>query len=101
MENSSRIDVKVDSTEIEFIPERNDERLNKFNPFIISTWRANIDIAPVLSKKAIIEYLSKYVSKSEVQSKTLQEICSTVCGSLNGGDKAKRAIHNIINEELR
>jgi hypothetical protein len=94
--STAKIDVNSDSAELQFTPERNDENLNKFNPYIISTWRANIDIAPVLSKKAIIEYLSKYVSKSEIGSSTLQEICRSVCGSLNSSDKAKKAIHKIL-----
>ena len=96
IQESAEIRLNLESEEVEFQPERNDELLNKFNPFIISTWRANIDIAPVLSKKAVIQYLTKYVSKSEVKSKTLEEICSSVCSSLNVSDKAKRAIHKIL-----
>jgi hypothetical protein len=96
IEHSARTDVNDESRELECFPERNDTRLNKFNPFIIETWRANLDTAPVLSKKAIIDYLSKYVSKSEVGSKTLKEICSSVCDSVSGSDRAKRAIHKIL-----
>jgi len=82
----SELKLNEDTSEIEFFPERNDTQLNKFNPFIISTWRANIDVAPVLSKKAVINYLTKYVSKSEVRSTTLKEICSSVCADINGND---------------
>ncbi|KAK3918035.1 ATP-dependent DNA helicase, partial [Frankliniella fusca] len=80
----------------EFIPERNDPLLNKYNPFIISTWRANIDLSPVLYKSAVIEYITKYVSKAEVSSNTLMDICEQVCKSVSGGDSARRAIQRIL-----
>ncbi|KAK3920379.1 ATP-dependent DNA helicase [Frankliniella fusca] len=80
----------------EFIPERNDPLLNKHNPFIISTWRANIDLSPVLYKSAVIEYITKYVSKAEVSSNTLMDICEQVCKSVSGGDPARRAIQRIL-----
>ncbi|KAK3923180.1 ATP-dependent DNA helicase [Frankliniella fusca] len=80
----------------DFIPERNDSLLNKYNPFIISTWRANIDICPILYKSAVIDYITKYVSKAEVNSKTLVDICEQVCNATSSGDPARRAIQKIL-----
>ncbi|KAK3911536.1 ATP-dependent DNA helicase [Frankliniella fusca] len=80
----------------DFVPERNDPLLNKYNPFIIATWRANMDICPILHKSAVIDYITKYVSKSEVSSKSLLDICELVCNSISGGDHARRAIQKIL-----
>ncbi|KAJ1524609.1 hypothetical protein ONE63_011093 [Megalurothrips usitatus] len=79
--------------EPEFVPKRNDERLNKYNPYIILLWRANMDIAPVLSKQALVNYLAKYVSKHEVKSQSMQEVFKEVCESSNSN--AKNAIQKL------
>ncbi|KAJ1518827.1 hypothetical protein ONE63_011559 [Megalurothrips usitatus] len=51
--------------DVELLTARNDQYLNKFNDYIIQTWRANIDVSPVLSKRALVNYLAKYITKSE------------------------------------
>ncbi|KAE8745030.1 hypothetical protein FOCC_FOCC008342 [Frankliniella occidentalis] len=81
--------LKIDNDkDIQFCSRRNDEHLNKFNPYIILNWRANMDIAPVLSKDALISYLAKYVSKSEPKSKTLDEVLNDVVNSNNKSSKS-------------
>ncbi|KAK3910678.1 ATP-dependent DNA helicase RRM3 [Frankliniella fusca] len=87
---------KGDSEELEFRPRRNDPNLNKCNAFLIQLWRANMDIAPVISKRALLAYFSKYISKCEVQSKSLQEIFTTVIDMLDGDVGAKKAIHKVF-----
>ena len=49
-----------------------------------------MDFRPVLSPHAAINYISKYVSKAETQSKSYQEILQTVVGQVN--DNARAAI---------
>ncbi|KAK3918328.1 Kinesin-like protein KIN-12C [Frankliniella fusca] len=80
----------------DFLPERNDPLLNKYNPFISSTWRANIDICPILYKSAVIDYITKCVSKAEVNSKTLMDICEQVCNASSSCDPARRVIQKIL-----
>jgi ATP-dependent DNA helicase PIF1 len=75
---------------LEFLPKRNDPLLNSYNPTWILGWRANMDFRPVLSPHAAISYISKYVSKSETQSKTYQDILRTVVG--NSNDNARASI---------
>ena len=41
-------------------------------------WRANMDIKPALSKHAMVQYLTKYVTKSEPPSESLKKIASNV-----------------------
>ncbi|KAK3924207.1 tRNA pseudouridine synthase B, partial [Frankliniella fusca] len=79
-----------------FEPERDcDPRMNKYNQFIIQLWRANIDIAPVISKQALISYLVKYISKSEVNSNTLNELFCGAMEQLDEDDNVKKVLHKI------
>ena len=60
--------VGVDSKgRVRFEPRRNDRLMNPYNPAMILAWRANIDLKPVLSKDAAINYIAKYASKAEKQ----------------------------------
>lgn len=88
--------VKDDNGHMQFKPARNDPLLNKYNEFIIQLWRANIDISPVISKKALITYLAKYIAKCEISSKGLDEILNSVLQTLNETDKARRAVQKLF-----
>ncbi|KAE8740153.1 hypothetical protein FOCC_FOCC014351, partial [Frankliniella occidentalis] len=77
LQEKSRLIIN-DKNELEFVPARNDPRLNKYNAYIIQSWRANIDVSPVLSKRALIQYLSKYISKSEPQSQGLIDLVNLI-----------------------
>lgn len=64
--------------------------------FIIQLWRANIDIAPVISRRALISYLAKYISKCEVASEALESVFKTVIDSLDEDSQAKKVIHKVF-----
>ncbi|KAK3916877.1 ATP-dependent DNA helicase [Frankliniella fusca] len=38
---------------------RNDVFMNKYNPWLLQTWRANIDFSPVISKRVVYQYIAK------------------------------------------
>ncbi|KAK3914465.1 Vacuolar membrane-associated protein iml1 [Frankliniella fusca] len=82
--------------EIEFCPARNDDRLNKYNQFIIQLWRANMDIAPVISKKRLMAYLAKYISKSEVSAISLHDLMNGIMDRMNDENKSVRAIQRFF-----
>ena len=82
MQNNPSIE-KGENGNLEFKPRRNDPRLNKFNKLIIQLWRANIDIASVISKRALISYLAKYISKCEIPSQALDGIFKNVIDKLD------------------
>ncbi|KAE8738768.1 hypothetical protein FOCC_FOCC015740 [Frankliniella occidentalis] len=88
--------VANESGEIEFCPARNDDRLNKYNQFIIQLWRANMDIAPVISKKRLLAYLSKYISKSEVSSGCVLDLMKGILDSMNEESKCVHAIQRFF-----
>ncbi|XP_034255201.1 uncharacterized protein LOC117653547 isoform X2 [Thrips palmi] len=79
----------------EFIPRRNDTRLNKYNPYIAQTWRANTDVAPVISKQALINYLAKYISKSEYRSDHLKELMQIINSASDRNKNAKSAVQSL------
>ncbi|KAK3916400.1 ATP-dependent DNA helicase [Frankliniella fusca] len=80
----------------EFIPKRNDPKLNKYCKFIIQMWRANIDISPVLSKKALLQYLAKYISKSEIRSESLSEFVNNVLSDFEDDQNVIKATKRIF-----
>ncbi|KAF8196251.1 hypothetical protein K438DRAFT_1418932, partial [Mycena galopus ATCC 62051] len=61
-----------------FEPRRNDPLMNNYNPAMILAWRANIDIKPVLSKDAALNYIAKYATKAEQQAPGFPELLQGV-----------------------
>lgn len=51
---------------------RNDGMVNSFNPAQLSAWRANIDMQYIVSRRKVIEYCTKYVTKSESRSQVIE-----------------------------
>ncbi|KAK3926417.1 THAP domain-containing protein 11 [Frankliniella fusca] len=95
LQESTKLDFS-DPNNIKLVTARNDSRLNKFNPYIIRTWRANIDVSPVLSKKALINYLAKYVSKSETRSQTLIDLMKRIISDSDHTKPARHATQRIF-----
>lgn len=85
--------VLSENEDYELETKRNDPRLNKYNPDMILIWRANMDISSVLSKRALMNYLAKHVSKAEVKSKTLEELFKEICE--NNTKSAKSIIQSL------
>ena len=76
---------------------RNDESLNRYNAFIISNWRANIDVQAVTSKHAAIEYVAKYAAKSEPRSNHYIELLTNIVHSeMSENDNARRAVQKLM-----
>jgi hypothetical protein len=77
-------EVKIDKNEKgqwTFYPRRSatDVDVNWYHPLWMSLWRGNIDVSPVLSKNAAINYISKYATKAETRSAQLDEIIADLC----------------------
>ncbi|XP_052129224.1 uncharacterized protein LOC127750778 [Frankliniella occidentalis] len=96
MQEAATLNKTDDHNEFVFRPKRNDPHLNKFNAFLIQLWRASMDISPVISRRALLAYLTKYISKCEVQSTTLKEIFTTTCDLLDSDLAAKKVIHKVF-----
>lgn len=67
---------------------------------MILGWRANINIKPVLSKFAVIDYIAKYASKSEKQAPAFPELLASVANSMDGNGTAQSACQKALNKML-
>ncbi|KAK3917404.1 ATP-dependent DNA helicase RRM3 [Frankliniella fusca] len=95
METVSQLKLN-ESGSYELLTARNDELLNKYNKYIIQSWRANMDISPCLSKEALLSYLTKYVTKSEVKSRHLEETMKVVFDRTSDDKAAKEAVQKLF-----
>ncbi|KAK3931635.1 ATP-dependent DNA helicase [Frankliniella fusca] len=68
----------IDNTIVDINFKRNDTFVNKYNSWVLQTWRSNIDFSPVLSKQIVYRYIAKYASKSEVKSKNYNEVLTNI-----------------------
>ena len=75
---------------------RNDGMVNSFNPVQLSAWRANVDMQYIVSRRRVIEYCTKYVTKSEPRSQSLKEIFTTIVRSLKEGNNSLKAVQKLL-----
>ncbi|KAK3932747.1 52 kDa repressor of the inhibitor of the protein kinase [Frankliniella fusca] len=80
---------------IDLETKRNHPRVNRFNKEILQLWRANIDVAPVVSRERLVTYLSKYITKAETKSKQFDALLNEVMNSSNRQDSAKKIIQRL------
>ncbi|KAJ3505917.1 hypothetical protein NLJ89_g7163 [Agrocybe chaxingu] len=85
---------------VRFEPRRNDRLLNTHNVAMILGWKANVDVKPVLSKDAAINYIAKYASKSEKQAPAFPELLSKVTTAMDGSATAQSACQKMLNKML-
>ena len=75
---------------------RNDGMINSINPLQLSTWRANVDMQYIVSRHRVIEYCTKYVTKSEPQSQSLKEVYATIVRSLQEGNTSLKVVQKLL-----
>jgi hypothetical protein len=62
----------------ELVTKRNDPFINPHSRLQLQGWRANVDLKPILSIHAALQYILKYASKAEPQSATFSEILNQI-----------------------
>ena len=75
---------------------RNDGMVNSFNPVQLSAWRANVDMQYIVSRRRVIEYCTKYVTKSEPRSQSLKEMFTAIVRSLKEGNNSLKAVQKLL-----
>ena len=75
---------------------RNDGMVNSFNPVQLSAWRATVDMQYIVSRRRVIEYCTKYVTKSEPRSQSLKEVFTTIVRSLKEGNNSLKAVQKLL-----
>jgi hypothetical protein len=85
---------------VRFEPMRNDHLMNPYNVAMILGWRANIDVKPVLSKEAAINYIAKYASKAEKQAPAFPDLLAGIVNEMDGEGTAQSACQKMLNKML-
>ena len=75
---------------------RNDGMVNSYNPVQLSAWRANVDMQYIVSRRRVIEYCTKYVTKSGPRSQSLKEVFTTIVRSLKEGNNSLKAVQKLL-----
>ena len=86
----------VTEEELTLITARNDGMINSFNPVQLSAWRANVDMQYIVSRQRVLQYCTKYVTKSEPRSQSLKEIFTTIVRSLREGNSSLKAVQKLL-----
>jgi hypothetical protein len=80
----------------EFVTARNDPLINTHSRIQLQGWRANVDLKPVLSTYAALQYISKYASKSEPRSAAFSEIFNEILRNSEPGETSLNPIQKLI-----
>ena len=75
---------------------RNDGLVNSYNAVQLSAWRANVDMQYIISRKKVIEYCTKYVTKSEPRSQLLRDVYTSIVRSLKEGNNSLKAVQKLL-----
>ena len=61
---------------------RNDGMINSFNPIQLSAWRANVDMQFIVSRRRVVDYCTKYVTR--------------IVRSLKDGNRSLKAVQKLL-----
>ena len=75
---------------------RKDGMINSFNPVQLSAWRANVEMQYIVSRQRVLQYCTKYVTKSEPRSQSLKETFTTVIRGLREGNSSLKAVQKLL-----
>jgi len=88
--------VVEDDTQPTLVTGQNDGMAKSFNPVQLSAWCANVDMQYIVSQHKVIEYCTKYVTKSEPRSQSLKEVFTTIVRSLKEGNISLKAVQKLL-----
>ncbi len=72
---------------------RNDGMINSFNSVQLSAWRANVDMQFIISRRRVIDYCTKYVTKSEPRSETVKDTFTRI---VRGRNKSLKTVQKLL-----
>jgi len=88
--------VTDESDSHELITARNDGLVNNYNPIQLSAWRGNVDVQYCISKRKVIEYVTKYATKCEPRSDTMKDIYTNIVHHLTDNGTALQVIQKLL-----
>ncbi len=88
--------LRDDNGQPELITSRNDPYINPHDRLQLQGWRANVDLKPVLSMNAALQYISKYASKSEPRSEAFSDILNRILNDSNSDASSLSAFQALL-----
>src|SRR5205085_3453151 len=80
----------------ELVTSRNDPYINPHNRLQLQGWRANVDLKPVLTIHAALQYISKYASKSEPRSMAFSDIFNQILNKSKPEETSLTSIQKLL-----
>ena len=80
----------------ELITARNDPFINPHSRLQLQGWRANVDLKPILSIHAALQYISKYASKTEPRSTAFLEILNQILSDGKPDDQVLNPVQKLL-----
>ncbi|KAK3932929.1 ATP-dependent DNA helicase [Frankliniella fusca] len=91
----SEILVKENNIELQYAC--NDVLLNKYNPWVLQTWRSNIDYTAIVSDEILSRYIAKYAAKCEVKSNSYDDLLKNILSNNQSDDEnCKKIIRKLL-----
>src|SRR5205814_8523419 len=85
-----------DKGQPELITARNDLFINPHNRLQLQGWCANVDLKPILSVHAALQYISKYASKAEPQSEAFSNILNRILSESKLKDQILAPVQRLL-----
>ena len=91
---------EADNDEPTVVTARNDGLINSHNPVQLSAWRGNVDMQYCVSKHKVINYITKYATKSEPRSQTMKEVYANIAQNLNDESSALQVVQKLLTNSV-
>jgi hypothetical protein len=88
--------IQESNSQPELVTVRNDTNINPHNRLQLQGWHANVDLKPVLSIHAALQYISKYASKAEPRSMAFSEIFTQILNNSNPNESSLTSIQKLL-----
>ena len=92
----AQTNINITEEEPVILTVRNDGMINSFNPIQLSAWRANVDMQYIVSRNRVVQYCTKYVTKSETRSQSLKDTFANIARSLKEGNRSVKAVQKLL-----
>jgi hypothetical protein len=90
----------IGSSYYRFFPIRNDPTLNAYSRIVSMAWLANADISPCTGTKALLRYMSKYITKPEEKTLSYKEMMKDILVNINPRNPLMSTVQKYLNAFL-
>jgi hypothetical protein len=80
----------------ELVTRRNDQYINSHSRLQLQGWRANVDLKPILSIHAALQYVAKYASKAEPRSSAFSDILDRILSESQPEDTLLAPVQKLL-----